>query len=777
MEILARFANTNCSKFIGREYTLNVTHRNGIKVTQLLEQPKENTYTLAYPWKGASIIGERYQKKRLIRLLDFPNYNFRGCFCMEKTKLSEDEMKSVHASPIKYAKLRIRDSYLFNEGIRLDISSFKSAKSIESIEAVGMQYDCEIERVSSPVSLAEAEVSFKSYLAFLMDILKIIQKVPFTLPLEPLISGNVSLLGNGDISEVMTSYAKLTGSSNSRAVFIGVQPETLNLNRLNPDEEYAVTEKLDGIRVLIYIDENGYIYLITGRHSLHIIKLTDSTLGEKSLFNSVLDAELTLNNHIYAFDMIFLNGHDLRGNSSFLLQNRLYYIAELTKCINSNGSQWTCYLKPYFFGDVFNNMMSLMERQCCNISDGVIIVPLYSPYPKPGDKNEVPLKWKPLDLITIDFQIRKVHFTDTSETWYLYQNDTNNQLTVFDPHEVPEGVSNPLYITCITRPFADSFPDHSIVEFSYNGEYQMFVPIRKRPDKKIPNFKTICNDNWDMIIHPVTLEDIKTFFKKEDPKEEEEDKPHDQGELESHVEQVLPLISPISPVSPFNLKRFHHFTKRCMISKLGPFTKLLDISWRNYGDDIMKWIDNNIKNVISFDSDRGSLGVAHDRLNGILAKPTIKNFNIQFIEKDLFTVPYKQDDESHFQQFEIITCHSGFHFYFTTDISRSNLHQILDLNLKIKLHGQNGGRFAGFMIDLDIIKTKKESSIPQDLSYQGVSFWSVIEFMKSCGFILEETQLAHYFYPQWKLYKNQLDHIEMSIAECYRYFVFKRIEN
>ena len=109
--------------------------------------------------------------------------------------------------------------------------------------------------------------------------------------------------------------------------FIGPNSITLQLVNISPIDEnstepnirdnFVVTDKADGDRHLMYISDNGKIYLINT--NMNVI-FTGAKSFEKEYFNSILDGELIHHNkngiyiNLYAaFDIYYLNKNDVRA--------------------------------------------------------------------------------------------------------------------------------------------------------------------------------------------------------------------------------------------------------------------------------------------------------------------------------------------------------------------------------------------------------------------------------------------------------------------------------
>jgi len=115
-------------------------------------------------------------------------------------------------------------------------------------------------------------------------------------------------------------------------VFIGPGSITLQREHILPKKEdstavsvltnYTVTDKADGERKLLYINEEGRMYLIDNRFN---VQFTGMKTDEKTIYNSVLDGELVKYDkmghplNLYAaFDIYFVNGKSFREKNFYL---------------------------------------------------------------------------------------------------------------------------------------------------------------------------------------------------------------------------------------------------------------------------------------------------------------------------------------------------------------------------------------------------------------------------------------------------------------------------
>ena len=112
-------------------------------------------------------------------------------------------------------------------------------------------------------------------------------------------------------------------------VFIGPGSITLQRDNVLPKKEgssianvlenYTVTEKADGERKLMFISDDGRIYLIDNRFN---VQFTGMKTSEKTVFKSLLDGELITSDkegnplNLYAaFDLYYVNGKNVRDRS------------------------------------------------------------------------------------------------------------------------------------------------------------------------------------------------------------------------------------------------------------------------------------------------------------------------------------------------------------------------------------------------------------------------------------------------------------------------------
>ena len=245
--------------------------------------------------------------------------------------------------------------------------------------------------------------------------------------------------------------------------------EIANGNVPNIRKDYVVTEKADGERHLLFVNEKGRIYLIN--NTMNII-FTGALTLVKERFNTLVDGELILTNktgksiHLFAiFDIYYENGKDVRGLSfmpkskpedklketndsryakmkHFVNELKPYSILDDNKGKRSERSDKTNICPIQIVAKQFEPDMSLVNAnifQACNnilskihdgrfeyLTDGLIFTPAYLAVGatnenenKAGPLHKITwsysLKWKPLNETTIDFFVSTVKNTNNED--------------------------------------------------------------------------------------------------------------------------------------------------------------------------------------------------------------------------------------------------------------------------------------------------------------------------------------------------------------------------
>jgi len=333
-------------------------------------------------------------------------------------------------------------------------------------------------------------------------------------------------------------------------------PKSITLERvnlINPDEYgavsilrgYTVTEKADGERLLLYINNKGKVYSINS--SLRVEDM--GIIAKKEIYNSLIDGEYIQCNKrtddvkksIYAaFDIYFLNGKSL--TSLPLIGGRYEELLKIPELLDLSKSEIEFIVKVHHFNpNILDDCKMILNnhRSYPYEIDGLIFTPaklaVYSFYPSipvaitQNMSWERCFKWKPPEQNTIDFlikfmgDVKKDGFRYKKVGLYVGYNPLNaKDITIeeglklrYDKAyskaqfiEMKERIKNKedfvpvlfkpiIYYTAdvefsfikidekgdIRTESNDKIENHTIIEFRYDIDNEKWIPIRVREDK------------------------------------------------------------------------------------------------------------------------------------------------------------------------------------------------------------------------------------------------------------------------------------------------------
>jgi hypothetical protein len=364
---------------------------------------------------------------------------------------------------------------------------------------------------------------------------------------------------------------------NPRSFFLSYQPVTLEqenlleseLGRVSIQENYTVTEKADGERMLMYVDKNNNVYTIDSR-----LNVRDMGMKNKHT-NSLIDGEYvnrskynTNYNTFMAFDIYFMDGKDVRDMK--LVPNRIDLMSEFTEksAFTSSSTSMKVKAKKFLHGD---NIFTL-SKQVYNADkydyhiDGMIYTPsnlaVGTNYlEETSDKNSFGgawakvFKWKPPEENSIDMLTtygKEMFVPDLGRVVFAqlkvaYRASTDSMIDpmavlsnarIVQNRQINEKTFVEVYLPIKdedTKPkseLGETIYNNTIVEYSYDklaSELMAWKPYRVRQDKTslyqtsgniagtANNYNTALNV-WRSIINPVTNDMItgKTILKQED---------------------------------------------------------------------------------------------------------------------------------------------------------------------------------------------------------------------------------------------------------------------
>lgn len=325
-------------------------------------------------------------------------------------------------------------------------------------------YEVEIEVLNSESAAMDAKTLTGHIRKVIKYVLSGYQETNF-----PLSYNNLKQLGKDYLTLI---YGKAEKDMLYNNQFIGPSSYTLQLPNIIPVSEdvsivnirnnYTVTEKADGLRKLLFINETGTVVLIDTNMN---IQGTGVVSTNKDLFNTIIDGEHILHNkkgefiNLYAaFDIYFINNRNVRSygfvplkegddNKNFRLP-LLHSAIKKLKLKSYNGSTDILPFRiEYKNFKIANVAQSIF--QCCNTilmseqsgsfeynTDGLIFTPANTGVGsavvgKEGrlrnDTWDRSFKWKPAEFNTIDFLITTKKSADGKDyIGNIFQDGTNN---------------------------------------------------------------------------------------------------------------------------------------------------------------------------------------------------------------------------------------------------------------------------------------------------------------------------------------------------------------
>ena len=363
------------------------------------------------------------------------------------------------------------------------------------------------------------------------------------------------------------NFDKFSNNRIENKNFIGPSSLTLQLENIseidtnstlpNIRNNYTVTEKADGERRLLFINETGDIYLIS--QNMNIIYTGAKTLN-KDCFYSLIDGELITNNkngkfiNLYAaFDIYFYNKLNIRSypfmqdekekeknKSRYQLLKKLItelnpisINIEMPKNPEDTGLKNTLeryigkkdlispirieYKKFYpensKTGNIFDSCKNILDKLYEYNTDGLIFTPAYYGVGANNIDHAGPLykitwdqsfKWKPPKYNTIDFLVTTIKGTDNDDVIKpIYEDGINNNLnTQIEEYKIIQlrcsfSENKHGYINPCQNIIDDILPKFKSYEDKDNNDIipQQFYPTKPYdPTAGICNIKLIKDD-------------------------------------------------------------------------------------------------------------------------------------------------------------------------------------------------------------------------------------------------------------------------------------------
>lgn len=470
-------------------------------------------------WRGKRItdsLGNVIWQEKIRNYQDNIDNHSWGYRISKSTERNTDKGPSNFIPNFRRVKQRVTFMVLPKEhelyGIQFDLTRVRETKQIfdkknqETKEVTEFKYEVEIERkVVIDVSVFEKAISRMIY---------VMQKA----------SDQNQLMTRGDVQHVMDEHNRLFAGEMQKSLYqIPVQtmvsnywnkPTNIKITDLiNPENDYFVTLKVDGVRMQILITSDGIFSCSPPRDLWKIGGYVKSlgnqpTLLDAEVYTKTIPGTNIKETTYYVFDVLFVNGRDVRPEK---FQKRLDYIKEIVPKIRLYRGEEVV-VKQFYHSSLYNDIDRAfsdaidMEERGINL-DGLIF------QSHVWYKNNFTKKWKDETDLTIDFSFQR---ENKSNKFVLCVFDKGGVIPFLGSRDNPvdiqyvelnggilEGIPNSAGIRL--NPPADGL----VVECSWDSENKIFVPRRYRDDKPFPNAERTAADVWDDIMQPISEETIR----------------------------------------------------------------------------------------------------------------------------------------------------------------------------------------------------------------------------------------------------------------------------
>jgi hypothetical protein len=254
---------------------------------------------------------------------------------------------------------------------------------------------------------------------------------------------------------------------------------------------YAVTNKLDGMRAfLVFLPRGAFIVNWTDAYMLNVPTSQDLN---GTIFDGEFDPK-TFTFHI--FDTLFINGKSVMDDSFHdrWLSATNWYADNATKSIASIVKMKLYWCTGNIYED-FQNAIAYTEKTYSpEDNDGYIFTPMDKDY-----RDNVSYKWKPIELLTIDFSIKVLREATDRDgkpgfMVELMSSAERRKLVPFTETFLYSGEVDQI--------------GNDVAEMAYNFDTKSFAPIRIRTDKIFPNNIRVAESNMTLIKNPLHLNDV-----------------------------------------------------------------------------------------------------------------------------------------------------------------------------------------------------------------------------------------------------------------------------
>ena len=435
----------------------------------------------------------------------------------------------------KFYRIKKIYSFIIEDKYRVDLSIIKKGTGLNVVSAefdnILEQYELEIEFIS--------ENNIET-----TDIIKMLQYISI---FERINKDSYFIIK--DEKKISREYQKLLRTILHNVTDIGPKPigltkktiKNMILNKsvledlevIKDNLLYKITQKADGERYFMFINNTGNIYLINNNNNILEtgLKLNVTNPECASFKNSILDGEYIITNKS-EYKYMFFDIYIMNNNKCFdkILTDRIKIMTNLNNLLNNDSESKKynqlfdvcvkCELKQYEDIDKFNKV--LQNNYEYNI-DGVIFMPMIKLNKISSYTDNKILKYKKIEDNTIDVYVTN---NELKCGYNVYLSNNTKEYVLVDLVSIKPYIKD-LHKQSIYKNETDMTTDtpidwkklnNKVVEIVYLPKYKKFKLNKIRYDKTIQYNQTkkitannfgIINDIMTNIHDNLTPEDLK----------------------------------------------------------------------------------------------------------------------------------------------------------------------------------------------------------------------------------------------------------------------------
>lgn len=508
----------------------------------------------------------KFEKKQIKDKSTDNNLNFHLNKKEEITIDENDEnietFKKYYNISTKFYRYKDRTSYYYPKGsdtlnyqFKIDITFVKETKS-NNIKFSNIQnynhYEIELEfNKKINFNIVNIDNVIKKTIDYLKLIYLIMTNNTFIINKKCNLEQDFEKKDNNNLIKIREEYNNFCKSI--KLENIGPKPVSINYKDIHnmqdiDTENWSITDKADGERYVLFINDMLEVYLINTYYIIYMTKIVDDTYK-----NTIIDGELITSipidndNKIKVFDEDF--NIDFESKEFYYFKYcafDIYYIGntsndkkiykldlnkrqeELKKLKEKLENETIEYVnKTYLPLTDYKQIIDNYKTNVINYNlDGLILIPNTSI----GDENIKStwyknLKWKPKILNTIDFRI-KLLYKELGNNSITNSNNINIQLYSINKNlEILFGSGIEPYIhikkqkineKCIGENYFKTLEgniihNNDIIECVFNPETYEWHFIKIRYDKNKPNNYWIANKTWFNLFNTIKLTELINY--------------------------------------------------------------------------------------------------------------------------------------------------------------------------------------------------------------------------------------------------------------------------